>query len=74
MSLVKSSLTQLEAKECPFAASPIVMGVIIIALLLFSAVDKFKKQFAYLEERYGNGVAAAPPERQQASSLPRYTA
>ncbi|XP_027116175.2 mitogen-activated protein kinase 15 isoform X1 [Coffea eugenioides] len=36
-----------------------------------SAVDKFKKQFAYLEERYGNGGAAAPPERQQASSLPR---
>ncbi|XP_071940381.1 mitogen-activated protein kinase 15-like isoform X1 [Coffea arabica] len=36
-----------------------------------SAVDKFKKQFAYLEECYGNGGAAAPPERQQASSLPR---
>ncbi|CAI9118623.1 OLC1v1020215C1 [Oldenlandia corymbosa var. corymbosa] len=36
-----------------------------------SAVDKFKKQFAYLEERYGNGGAVPPPERQQASSLPR---
>ncbi|PIN08519.1 Mitogen-activated protein kinase [Handroanthus impetiginosus] len=35
-----------------------------------SAVDKFKKQFAYLEERLGNG-AAAPPERQHSSSLPR---
>ncbi|KZV15845.1 mitogen-activated protein kinase 13, partial [Dorcoceras hygrometricum] len=35
-----------------------------------SAVDKFKKQFAYLEEQYGNGVAA-PPERQHSSSLPR---
>ncbi|XP_073128640.1 mitogen-activated protein kinase 15 [Henckelia pumila] len=35
-----------------------------------SAVDKFKKQFAYLEEHYGNG-AAAPPERQHSSSLPR---
>ncbi|CAK9173681.1 unnamed protein product [Ilex paraguariensis] len=36
-----------------------------------SAVDKFKKQFAYLEEHYGNGGAVAPPERQHASSLPR---
>ncbi|KAL0367617.1 UNVERIFIED_CONTAM: Mitogen-activated protein kinase [Sesamum radiatum] len=35
-----------------------------------SAVDKFKKQFAYLEEHYGSG-AAAPPERQHSSSLPR---
>ncbi|KAG8373024.1 hypothetical protein BUALT_Bualt12G0127900 [Buddleja alternifolia] len=35
-----------------------------------SAVDKFKKQFAYLEEHYGNS-AAAPPERQHSSSLPR---
>nr|GMD70551.1 mitogen-activated protein kinase 15-like isoform X1 [Ipomoea batatas] len=38
-----------------------------------SAVDKFKKQFAYLEEHYGKGGGGvvAPPERQQASSLPR---
>ncbi|KAL7251918.1 hypothetical protein ACSBR1_013718 [Camellia fascicularis] len=36
-----------------------------------SAVDQFKKQFAYLEEHYGNGGTAAPPERQHASSLPR---
>ncbi|XP_031112725.1 mitogen-activated protein kinase 15-like isoform X2 [Ipomoea triloba] len=37
-----------------------------------SAVDKFKKQFAYLEEHYGKGGGVvAPPERQQASSLPR---
>ncbi|KAL8486319.1 hypothetical protein ACS0TY_022650 [Phlomoides rotata] len=35
-----------------------------------SAVDKFKKQFASLEERWRNG-GAAPPERQQSSSLPR---
>ncbi|EPS61628.1 mitogen-activated protein kinase 14, partial [Genlisea aurea] len=35
-----------------------------------SAVDKFKKQFAYLEEHYGNG-GTAPPERQHSSSLPR---
>ncbi|GAV60896.1 Pkinase domain-containing protein [Cephalotus follicularis] len=34
-----------------------------------SAVDHFKKQFAYLEE-YGNGSTVAPPERQHAS-LPR---
>ncbi|PSS01462.1 Mitogen-activated protein kinase [Actinidia chinensis var. chinensis] len=36
-----------------------------------SAVDQFKKQFAYLEEHYGNGGTVAPPERQHASSLPR---
>ncbi|CAN1129532.1 Mitogen-activated protein kinase 16 [Linum perenne] len=36
-----------------------------------SAVDHFKKQFAFLEERYGKGGAVvAPPERQHAS-LPR---
>ncbi|XP_019053170.1 PREDICTED: mitogen-activated protein kinase 16-like isoform X2 [Nelumbo nucifera] len=35
-----------------------------------SAVEQFKKQFAYLEEHYGNGAAVAPPERQHAS-LPR---
>ncbi|KAK7245787.1 hypothetical protein RIF29_40637 [Crotalaria pallida] len=36
-----------------------------------SAVDLFKKQFAYLEEHYGKGGTMAPPERQHASSLPR---
>ncbi|XP_058210889.1 mitogen-activated protein kinase 15-like isoform X1 [Rhododendron vialii] len=35
-----------------------------------SAVDQFKKQFAYLEEHYGKGGNVAPPERQHAS-LPR---
>ncbi|KAK4761410.1 hypothetical protein SAY87_029294 [Trapa incisa] len=35
-----------------------------------SAVDHFKKQFAYLEEHYGKAGAAPPPERQHAS-LPR---
>ncbi|KAK6913866.1 Protein kinase domain [Dillenia turbinata] len=35
-----------------------------------SAVDQFKKQFAYLEEHYGNGGTVTPPERQHAS-LPR---
>lgn len=40
--------------------------------LLYSAVDQFKKQFAHLEEHYGNGGTAAPLERQQSSSLPRY--
>ncbi|KAA8548569.1 hypothetical protein F0562_000164 [Nyssa sinensis] len=35
-----------------------------------SAVDQFKKQFAYLEEHYGNGGTVAPLERQHAS-LPR---
>lgn len=34
-------------------------------------MDHFKKQFAYLEENYGNGATVAPPERQHAS-LPRY--
>lgn len=44
-----------------------------LAYALCSAVDQFKKQFAYLEEHYGKGgAAAAPPERQHASSLPRY--
>lgn len=35
-----------------------------------SAVDHFKKQFAYLEEHYGNGATVTPPERQH-TSLPR---
>ncbi|KAJ4968261.1 hypothetical protein NE237_014962 [Protea cynaroides] len=35
-----------------------------------SAVDQFKKQFAYLEENYGNGLTVPPPARQHAS-LPR---
>lgn len=35
-----------------------------------SAVDQFKKQFAYLEEHYGDGATVSPPERQHAS-LPR---
>uniref|UniRef100_A0A7N0UMK0 mitogen-activated protein kinase n=1 Tax=Kalanchoe fedtschenkoi TaxID=63787 RepID=A0A7N0UMK0_KALFE len=35
-----------------------------------SAVDHFKKQFAYLEEHYGNGTTGAPLDRQHAS-LPR---
>lgn len=35
-----------------------------------SAVDQFKKQFAYLEEHYGKGGVVAPLERQHAS-LPR---
>ncbi|GMN46569.1 hypothetical protein TIFTF001_015746 [Ficus carica] len=35
-----------------------------------SAVDHFKKQFAFLEEQYGKGSTVAPPERQHAS-LPR---
>ncbi|KAL5150847.1 Mitogen-activated protein kinase 16 [Glycine soja] len=35
-----------------------------------SAVDHFKKQFAYLEEHYGKGGTVTPPERQHAS-LPR---
>ncbi|XP_042476377.1 mitogen-activated protein kinase 15-like isoform X2 [Macadamia integrifolia] len=35
-----------------------------------SAVDQFKKQFAFLEEHYGNGSTAPPPERQH-TSLPR---
>ncbi|RWR93693.1 mitogen-activated protein kinase 15-like protein isoform X1 [Cinnamomum micranthum f. kanehirae] len=37
---------------------------------ILDAVDQFKKQFAYLEEHYGNGATVAPPERQHAS-LPR---
>ncbi|XP_011013681.1 PREDICTED: mitogen-activated protein kinase 15-like isoform X2 [Populus euphratica] len=41
-----------------------------IGFMYPSAVDHFKKQFAYLEEHYGNGAPVAPPERQHAS-LPR---
>ncbi|KAL0647494.1 hypothetical protein Bca4012_045785 [Brassica carinata] len=36
-----------------------------------SAVEHFKKQFAYLEEHYKNGTSHTPPERQQHASLPR---
>ncbi|KAL8515405.1 hypothetical protein ACS0TY_014201 [Phlomoides rotata] len=50
-------------KECLEGAEP-------TNFMYPSAVDKFKKQFAYLEEHYGNG-GAAPPERQHSSSLPR---
>ncbi|KAL6864679.1 hypothetical protein ACP4OV_015830 [Aristida adscensionis] len=35
-----------------------------------SAVDHFKKQFAYLEEHYATGSTGTPPERQH-NSLPR---
>ncbi|AQK42044.1 MAP kinase6 [Zea mays] len=35
-----------------------------------SAVDHFKKQFAYLEEHYAKGSTGTPPERQH-NSLPR---
>jgi mitogen-activated protein kinase 1/3 len=37
---------------------------------VFSAVDHFKKQFAYLEEHYIKGSTGTPPERQH-NSLPR---
>ncbi|CAH1449626.1 unnamed protein product [Lactuca virosa] len=36
-----------------------------------SAVKQFKKQFAYLEEHYGNSTVADTVERPRASSLPR---
>lgn len=41
-----------------------------IGFMYPSAVDQFKKQFACLEEQYGNGATAVPLERQHAS-LPR---
>lgn len=41
-----------------------------ISYMYPSAVDQFKKQFAYLEEHYKNGSTATPPDRQHAS-LPR---
>lgn len=41
-----------------------------IGFMYPSAVDQFKKQFACLEEQYGNGATAIPLERQHAS-LPR---
>ncbi|KAG9132682.1 hypothetical protein Leryth_025850 [Lithospermum erythrorhizon] len=45
--------------------------IFLLFTVLSSVVDKFKKQFAFLEERYGNGGTGAPLERQQSSSLPR---
>ncbi|KAK2980451.1 hypothetical protein RJ640_028859 [Escallonia rubra] len=42
----------------------------LIIWSLHSAVDQFKKQFAYLEEHYGKGGVVAPPERHH-TSLPR---
>ncbi|CAJ1941210.1 unnamed protein product [Sphenostylis stenocarpa] len=41
-----------------------------IGFMYPSAVDHFKKQFAYLEEHYGKDGTVTPPERQHAS-LPR---
>jgi hypothetical protein len=47
------------------------MGAFTFGNLICSAVDHFKKQFAYLEEHYGKGGTISPLDRQHAS-LPRY--
>ncbi|KAF9604703.1 hypothetical protein IFM89_009139 [Coptis chinensis] len=45
-------------------------GIEPVGFMYPSAVDQFKKQFACLEEQYGNGARAIPLDRQHAS-LPR---
>ncbi|KAI3880355.1 hypothetical protein MKW92_044160 [Papaver armeniacum] len=52
------------------SAQPSFRGTEGMGFMYPSAVDQFKKQFAYMEEHYGNGSKGPPPERQH-TSLPR---